>query len=229
VTTFTTPFAYPDHGHLIVETTSNDGLRTWRNSIDVAWLDSAGPPLYGDAPIQAFVNFLKGFQRADCHLSLVRLAVWGKGNLPLADQPAYWEQPVSIACASTGAGTVYGGSATLGTTPIGEICVLLKKGAFGRAFRAGNMFIRNSVNQEYLSADTGGPPVLETSLLTSVPAAINTWATDLLGAYCTSSSLPRFVLVHGQKLSSTTWDIFDTPMDVPVFGRITTHNISRKS
>jgi hypothetical protein len=229
MTTFTAPFVYPDHGHLIVETTSNDGLRSWRNSIDMVWLDSAGPPLYGDASVTAFINFLKGFQRADCHLSLARLAVWGKGNLPLADQPAYWEQPLSIACASTGAGTVYGGTATLGTTPIGEICVLLKKNAFGRAFRAGNMFIRNSVNQEYLAADTGGPPVLESSLDTSVPAAINSWCTDLLGAYCTDSALPRYVLVHAQKTGSNTWDVFDTAMDVPAYARITTHNISKKS
>lgn len=229
MTTFTTPFSYPDHGHLIVQTEANDASHSWRNSIDVVWDPSAGNPLYGDAVVTAFVNFLKGMQRADCHLSLVRLAVWGKGNLPLADQPAYWEQPVNIACASTGAGTVYGGTATLGTTPIGEICVLLKKNAFGRAFRAGNMFIRNSVNQEYLAADTGGPPILETSLDSSVPAAINTWATDLLGAYCTDSPFPRFVLVHAQKTGPSTYDIFDTAMDVPAYSRITTHNISKRS
>lgn len=229
MTTFTTPFSYPDHGHLIVETTANDGSHSWRNSIDMVWDPSAGNPLYGDASVTAFTNFLKGIQRADCHLSLVRLAVWGKGNLPLADQPAYWEQPVNIACASTGAGTCYGGTATLGTTPIGEVCVLLKKNAFGRAFRAGNMFIRNSVNQEYLAATTGGPPILESSLDTSVPAAVNAWATSNLGAYCTDSPLPRYVLVHAQKTGPTTYDIFDTAMDVPAYARITTHNISKTS
>jgi hypothetical protein len=226
--TMTIPFAYADHGHLIVETSSNDGLRTWRNSIDMVWVDADGPPGPAEAPVLAFYTFLQGIQRGDCHLSKARLAVWAKGNLPLADQPAFWESTLDLPCASTGSGTCYGGTATLGTTPPGEICVLLKKNVFGRAFRAGNMFIRNSINQEYLQSTAGGPPALETSLATSVPAAINTWASTHLAAYCEDNPLPRFCLVHAQKTSTTTYDVFESAITSPVYARLTMHDIGRE-
>lgn len=227
MTTFTKPFAYPDHGHLIVTTTSNDGARSWRNSIDVVWDDSAGPPLPSETVVTDWLAFLKGIQRADCHLSSVRLAVWGKGNLPLADQPAYWEEVINQACASTGSGTAYGGSAALGTTPPGEICVLLKKSVFGRAFRAGNIFIRNSINQEYLVSSTGGPPALDPSLVVSVPAAINTWASTHLASHCEANPLPRYCLVHAQKTGASTYDVFESQITSPTYAKLTMHDLGR--
>jgi hypothetical protein len=227
MTVMIAPFAYADHGHLIVETSSNDGLRKWRNSIDVVWNDSDGPPGPAETVVTKFYEFLQGIQRADCHLSAARLAVWAKGNLPLADQPAFWESTLDLACASTGSGTCYGGTATLGTTPPGEICVLLKKNVFGRAFRAGNMFIRNSINQEFLESTAGGPPALESSLATSVPAAVNTWAASKLAAFCEANPLPRYCLVHAQKQSPDQYDVFESQITSPVWARLTMHDIGR--
>lgn len=226
MTTFTTPFVFPDHGHLIVETTTDDGLRGWRNSIDVAWDNSIGPPDPSDAVVTAFTDFLKGIQRNDCHLSKASLRPWSKGNLPLADQPAYWEETISIACDAYSSGTCYGGSGDNGTPTVGEICLLLKKTPFAsRAFRAGNMFIRNSINLENTQYTAGGPPALKSSSAATAIAAINAWAVSKLSAHCEGASLPKYVLVHAQKTGTNTFDVFDTQTQTPVFARLTMHDV----
>jgi len=227
MTHFTAPFIYPDHGHLIVTTSANDMGQSWRNSMDIVWTDGAGPPLPTESVVTDFIDFLKGIQRNDCHISGARLAVWAKGNLPLADQPAYWEESLSIPCASSGTGTCFGGTSTPGTTPPGEICLLIKKHVFGRAFRAGNMFIRNSLGLENFNAPTGGPPEFVSSFAASAAAAINTWCTSKLGPHTEAADLPRYCLVHAQKLSPDLFDVFESPITSPSFARVTMHDIGR--
>lgn len=221
------PFSFADHGHLIVETSANDGSRKWRNSIDIVWDDGAGAPGPAETVVTKFYEFLQGIQRSDCHLSKARLAVWAKGNLPLADQPAYWESTLDLPCAATGSGTCYGGSLHDGVTPPGEICMLIKKPPFGRAFRAGNMFIRNSLDLGVFEATPGGPPVLTPGPDVSVPAAINAWCTSKLGAFVEEADLPRYCLVHAQKTAPDEYDVFETPIQTPVFARVTMHDIGR--
>lgn len=227
MTLFTAPFSYADHGHLIVDTTANDGTRTWRNSIDVVWAESDGPPGPTETVVTDFYAWLQGMMRNDCHLSKARLAVWAKGNLPLADQPSYWEETLSLPCASTGGGTCIGGVSTPGTTPPGEICVLLKKNVFGRAFRAGNMFVRNFCQNENITADTAGPPKFTSPQDSTFPPAINTWASTHLASHCEANPLPRYCLVHAQQVSPGVFDVFESQITTPQFARLTTHDIGR--
>lgn len=222
---------YADHGTLVVESQDNSFQYNWRNTIDLVWA-SGDAPAYGDAVISAFVNFLKGLQRDDCTIRKVTLLPYVKGRQPLADQGAIWEQITSIACKNWGTGTIFPSSGSSQSPVVGELCVMLTKGKFaGGGGRVGRMFLRNAVAQENLANIPGGPPQFASGVEATYSAAMNTWATDNLGDFSTDSALPRFCLIHAQKLTQTpaAHDIFDSAMAVPTYTRLTMHDITSKS
>lgn len=228
MTSFTIPFSYPDHGVLTVFTQGNDGAHTWRNTIDIAWDPTVGPPGPTDAVISAFVGWVQNFTRDDATVIKHALTPWSKGNLPFSEQGNIWEQVDSLACKNWGTGNALPLDTDSGTIPIGEICASMLKGKFGPGGgKPGRLFMRNCISSGAVTADAGGPPVLTTEAA-AVPTDWNNYTTDRLGDFCTDSSLPRYVLVHASKTSDTTYDVFDTAMAVPVFERLTTHNLTKK-
>lgn len=222
---------YANHGILIVETQGNDLAHSWRNTIDVVW-STGGQPAYGDPVVSAFVTFLQNSQRDDCHITKVSLYPYVKGRQPLSSQGALWEQDVDLPCADYGTGHVYPAEVASGLAPIGEICVRLIKGKFaGGGGRVGRMFIRNAIANAWVVADAGGPPAPNPTVSPAIGTQWNTYATSKLGSYCTDNPLPRFCLVHAQKLTQTppAHDIFDSAMQVPAWEGLTTHNLTKKS
>ena len=224
-----TPFA--NHGTLVVETTGNDLAHNWRNTIEVAWA-SGSPPVYTDPMVAAFVGMLKGGQRDDCHISKVTLFPYVKGRQPLASQGAIWEQIVSIPCSNFGTGTVYPSAPNSGPTPLGEVSLLITKPKFsGGGGRVGRMFIRNALGADNISSDAGGPPHLVPPNDVNLPADWNVWLANTLGPFTEDNPLPRFVLIHAQKLTQSppAHDIFDTAMGHPIFTRVTMHDLTSKN
>lgn len=230
MTQYQEPFVYPDHGVLLVETSSNDLLHKWRNSIDMIWDDAIGPPGPEDAIVEALITFLKGGQRDDCFISNVALRPWSKGNLPFSEQSNIWSQVVNVPCKNWGAGTVYPIAPSSGLIPLGELCVLLNKPKFGvGGGKPGHMFIRNSISQDSVTSTPGGPPALVPADVAVIPLAWDNWASTNLESYCTDNPFPRFTLVHAAVVNASppkVWEVFDTALQVPIFQRLTMHDIT---
>jgi hypothetical protein len=220
-----TPVTFPDHGVLTVKTTGNDEQRTWSNSIDLVWTTGAGPPVYSNAIVTAFVTFLAGIQRSDCTITHVALRNWSRGDQPFSSQAAIWEQVVDVPCKNWGSGKCFAGEASDGTTPIGEIVALISKGNFTGGGRVSHLALRNVLPQEYLAADTGGPPVLATAVISNVPDDVNAWIAGNLSSYLEDAALPRFCNVH---YSPSDPPPFDDPIGAMQWERVSTHNLSRK-
>ena len=225
--------AFANHGTLVVESQDNANIYSWRNSMEVVWDPSVGHPLYTDAVVTAFVNFIKGIQRDDCSIVKVTLFPYVKGRQPLALQGSLFEQVVSIACKDWGTGTAHPPATSSLTAPVGEICVMLTKNKFGggQGGKIGRMFLRNAVPQEALLNIAGGPPLLNPSTAGTTVTEWNAWAASQLGGFCTSNPLPRFCLIHASKRGTPTGthDIFDGTMAVPVFTRLAMHDITSKN
>lgn len=224
-----TPFA--NHGTLVVEVETNDLAHDWRNTMELAW-DVSGPPAYTDAVITAFVSFIQGSTRDDSHISKVTLFPYVKGRQPLANQGSIWEQNVDLACQDWGTGNVYPAETGSKTAPIGEVCVMLVKGKFaGGGGRVGRIFRRNAIPNEWVKTTAGGPPTFDPVQAPTFVSAWNTFTSTKLSAFCTNNPLPRYVLIHAQKLTQTpaAHDIFDTAMAVPVFERLTMHDLNSKN
>lgn len=223
------PFIFPDHGVLSVFTQSNDGSHEWRNTIDVVWLDSDGPPGPGEPVILAFVEFLQGFMRDDCTIVKYSLQPYSKGNLPFDQQGNIWETTADLPCKNWGPGTVYPLAVSSGTTPLGETCVSVIKPKFGTGpGKPGRLFVRNGIDNANVTSTAGGPPVLTTLTAGVIPGDINAWATTKLGSFCEDNPLPRFCLVHAAHVSPDEFTVFDSAMAVPKFERLTTHDITKK-
>lgn len=224
--------AFANHGILVVETQDNTAAHNWRNSIDLAWA-TGGQPSYGDPVITAFVDFMQGVQRADSTIIKVSLLPYVKGRQPLSAQGSLWEQVVSIACASTGAGTAHPTFGSEGSAAVGEICVMYVKGKFagGVGGRPGRMFLRNAIQNEGMTPIAGGPPLLQGTFLTDYPTDWNNWAISKLGAFCTGAPLPKFVLIHASKQGVPTGshDIFDSQMATPVYKTLTMVDVNKKN
>lgn len=224
--------AFADHGILVVETQDNTAAHQWRNSIDLSWATGLQPS-YGDPVISAFVNFMKGVQRADSTIIKVSLLPYVKGRQPLSAQGSLWEQVVSIACASTGTGTAHPTFGSEGSAAVGEICVMYVKGKFagGVGGRPGRMFLRNAIQNEGMTPIAGGPPLLQGTFLTDYPTDWNNWAISQLGAFCTDAALPRFCLIHASKqgVPAGNHDIFDSAMAVPVYKSLTMVDTNKKN
>lgn len=212
-----------DHGTLTVTTQSNDLAHSWRNSMDVQWDHTAGPPAYADAVIGAFVSFLKGIQRDDCTIIHAALRNWSRGDVAFADQAAIWEQVLAIPCKNYGSGTAHP-TVSVPLTPVpGEICLLMAKPIYIGGGRPGHMFLRNSVGQETVVASAGGPPRLDPSFAAAFTTEINTWASTNLVSFVTLTDLPRFCLVHYSKKEGT---VFSSTMRLPILQRLAMHDIS---
>lgn len=231
--TMAVPFVYANHGVLIVTLQSNDGSHTWRNSIDVVWDESVGPPAPTDGVVVAFHDYIKGLTRDDTHIIKMALTPYSKGDVPFSQQGNIWEVAEFTPCKNWGPGTAHPDGPSSGITPLGEICAMMVKPKFGPGGgRPGRMFHRNAISQDQVIADAGGPPTLG-SLGALYPAEMNAWATAKLSPYCTFNPLPRFVLVHASVVARdangkpTQYDVFDTAMAVPIFQRLTMHDIGK--
>lgn len=216
------PFA--NHGTLTVTTQSNDEAHTWRNSIDMVWDGTSGPPSYADAIVTAWVTYLKGIQRDDCTIIHAALRNWARGDVPFSEQAAVWEQVTSIPCKNYGSGSAHP-TVSVPLTPVpGEVCLLLAKPIYIGAGRPGHIFLRNSVGQETVVASAGGPPRLDPAFSAAFISEVNTWADTNLVSYVTLSDLPRFCLVHYSKKENT---VFDSSMRLPIFQRLAMHDIGK--
>jgi hypothetical protein len=197
----------------------------------MAWA-SGNPPADNDPSVTAFVDFIQGSTRDDTHISRIALLPYVKGRQPLANQGAIWEDNVNIACQDWGTGNVYPAETGSRTAPLGEVCVMLVKGKFaGGGGRVGRMFRRNAIPKEWVISDAGGPPTWDTVQAPTLVSAWNTFTSTKLSAFCTNNPLPRYVLIHAQKLTQTppAHEIFDTAMAVPVFERLTMHDLTSKN
>lgn len=224
--------AFANHGILVVETQDNTATHNWRNSIDMVWASGA-MPVYGDPSITAFVNFMKGVQRADSTIIKVSMLPYVKGRQPLSAQGSLWEQVVSIACNCFGAGTAHPSFGSEGTATVGEVSVMYVKGKFGGGpgGRVGRMFLRNAVQQEALLPIAGGPPVLQGTFLADYPTDWNNWANSQLATFCEDNPLPRYCLIHSSKqgVPVGNHDIFDSAMAIPVYKTLTMVDTSKKN
>lgn len=214
---------FPDHGTLVVTVQGNDGAHTWRNSQDLVWTTGDGPPAPGDAVVQAWVNFIKNATRNDAKIIQYSLRNWSRGDVPFSEQAAIWVQHVSIPCQDFGAGNAYSGATSSDAVPLGEVAILLVKQPFASAGKPGHNFLKNSIHGNWISSDTGGPPVL-TGAGVGADAEFNTYAHTRLDAYCEDNPLPRFCIVHYSKKEGT---FFEGAMVAPQFERLTTHNIGK--
>jgi hypothetical protein len=220
-----TPVTFPDHYTLTVEMTANSGAHTWRNSIDIAQTPGAVPPAYADAVVTAFTSFLVGITRDDTTITKVSLRNWTRGDIPFADQSAIWVQSTNLACKNWGAGSAYPAATNSGNTPMGELTVLIAKGNFNATGKTGHLGIRNAVKAEDTTALAGGPPTFTTAAVAVYTTAINNWIIAKLLPKAEAAALPAFCNIHYSKKEGTR---YATEMALPVFERLSTHNISRK-
>lgn len=223
--------AFANHGIFVVETSANTGLHKWRNTMDVVWTPGS-PPAYTDPVTTAFVTFLQFLQRDDSTITKVSLLPYVKGRQPLSAQGAIWEQVTSLACNNHDAGHAYPFNGNSGQPTVGELCLLLIKGKFtGGGGRVGRMFIRNSPPASDVTATAGGPPVFTTSALPNYPPAINSWINTKLAPYCEANPLPRFCLIHASNKGTPpgTHDIFESQMAIPVYQKLTMHDITSEN
>jgi hypothetical protein len=219
------PITFPNHYTLVVEISANDGLHMWRNSIDIVSTAALGAPQPNDPVVTAFIDFLAGITRDDSTITRALLRNWSRGDQPFSTQAAIWVQVLSQACKNWGAGTAFPAATDSGTPPLGEIVFLLAKSVFAGTGKTGHMSIRNCYSGAQFTATAGGPPVLVAPDNGTVPPAVNAWADTKLGSFCTDNPEPRFTLVH---YSAKDNSVFDSAMQVPVFERVSMHDISRK-
>lgn len=215
---------FADHYTLTVTSQTNDGAHTWRNSIDIQADTGAAPPGPDDAVISAFKNMLKGIQRDDCKLIHAALRAWSRGDVPFSEQGAIWEDVFSIACKDWGTGTAHPPATSSLSPTLGEVCVLFAKPIYIGSGRIGHMFLRNSVPQEALLNTAGGPPALDPATSGTTVTEWNEWMATNLTDYVTLEAFPRFCLVHYSKKDGT---VFSSSMRLPVFERLTMHDIGR--
>jgi len=220
----TTPITFPDHYTLTVSSQSNDGAHTWRNSIDIVQTHLEAAPGPTDAVVSAFKNWLKGIQRDDCSLIHASMRRWSRGDQPFSSQAAVWEDTFVIACKDWGTGTAHPPATSSLSAPLGEVVVLMAKPVFAGTGRTGHAGVRNAVPQEAMLNSAGGPPALNPSTAGTTVTEWNTWNNSQLATYCTDNALPRFCIVHYSKKEGT---VFDSAMAVPVFERLSTHDIGK--
>lgn len=211
---------------LVVETTTNDESHSWRNSIDIYGGAGLGAPHLADAVPQAFIDFMKGVQRDDCHLSRAFIRPWVRGPGEAGHETAIYDEPLALACKNWGTGACFTGSPNDGTPTIGEVVVILQK---SRAFGGGRkhlMTLRNCVWSEILTATAGGPPAFITSAESVAPPALNAWATAKLMPFTSpTSTTPGFTIVS----ASVTHSVPPSQVDIGsiVYKQLSTRDIGR--
>jgi hypothetical protein len=180
---------------LTVETTTNDELASWRNTIDI-YAGVAGPtPLPGDAIVSAFITFMQFVQRDDCHLSRIFLRDWVRGAGEAGHEVALWDEPLALPCDNAGEGHAFPLATGTMTPTLGEVVVVMTKARFVGGGRKHHMSLRNVVWQELLQNTAGQGPALTTPNEAIVPPALSAWALLNLEPFYAPVSGPRFVLV----------------------------------
>ena len=180
---------------LEIETTTNDNISKWRNSIDIQIPIQTPIPQPGDAIVSAFETFMQFVQRDDCHLSRMFLRPWVRGAGAAGGSVADWDEPLDLPCANFGPGKAFPGSPDDGSPTLGEVICLMTKARSAGGGRKHHMSLRNVVWQALLLNSAGKGPILNPGNAATVSTDLTAWAQLNLGPFYTPGSGPRFVLV----------------------------------